>query len=320
MDILEALEAAGIEVQQNESDESEIRICCPFCIEEGESSNDEKFRLGINVATGVAHCFNCHKRSGGGDWIFREIERVLDTGEIESRQRERKVKESIKPKLPTGFTKFRDTTDKDHWFRKAYSYCRSRGITSTQIEEKAIGYTVTGKYAYRIIFPIYIRHKFRGFSSRAFIKSVEPKHLNSVGSKALYNYPKHPKKIAVISESAITALNIEHASKKLKMDSLGLLGHTLTDGQLKLLQPYKRIIGWLDPDKAGIEGIFKIAKRLPKDKIFEVVLPRGFVHEGANDADPDELKTKTIKKRLLHSVRFTDNLKMKLKNWSAFDE
>jgi len=57
MDIIEALEAAEIEYHPSESDEDEISICCPFCVEEGQPDLDTRFRLGINVSTGEMHCF-----------------------------------------------------------------------------------------------------------------------------------------------------------------------------------------------------------------------------------------------------------------------
>lgn len=322
MDILEALEAAGIEIHSG-SNEDEINICCPFCLEEGETSLDERFRLGINIRNGKFQCFNCQKRGGGGDWIFKELQRVLDTGEIEANQSKKKRKISGKVELPEGFCYI--TAPEvcfSHWAIKAYKYLRKRGISERQLEEKekGIGYTVIGEYHHRIIFPAYIRGKLKGFAGREFIGDLEPKYKNSVGDKTLYNYPDRNNKEAVLSESAIPALVIERAAKKLHIDSLGLLGHSLTDSQLALLEPYKRIILWLDPDPAGVKGALSIVKKIPKDKIVKIVLPRDFVHSGATDADPDELELEVITKRLLKAEVFNEGLQQKLKAWSAWDE
>lgn len=320
MDTLEALEAAEIEVHQSDSNPEEITICCPFCIEEGEPTLDERFRLGINIRTGKAQCFNCGKSSHGGEWIFKELVRVLDTGEIEAAQEVRKKKKSTEiPELPTGFIEFGGVKerDKDHWYRKAYRYAKHRGISDRQLGEKNIGYTTVGRYSHRLIFPIIIRGKLRGFSSRAFVDGVVPTHKNSIGDKALYNYPKSQHNTAVLSESAITALAIDHVSRKLHIDSLGILGHTLTSGQLELLKPYKRIIHWLDPDEAGLNGSIKIRKQIQekfKDKIQKIVLPR------STDADPDELEKQEIEKRLLKAENYTNAVRDKLKVRIAFDE
>lgn len=149
---------------------------------------------------------------------------------------------------------------------------------------------------------------------------MECPHLNSNGDKGLYNYPKHPQTTAVLSESAITSLAIDHVSRKLHIDSLGILGHTLTSTHLKLLKPYKRIILWLDPDPAGIKGSIKISKLLPKEKTLKIVLPKTFKHSSAIDKDPDDLEREEIQKRLLKAENFTDKLKQDLKVWLAFDE
>jgi hypothetical protein len=323
VNVIEALEAAGIEVHRG-SNEDEINICCPFCLEEGESSLDERFRLGINIRTGKAQCFNCQKRAGGGDWIFKELQRVLDTGDIEAAQESRKHKKSNGHiELPKGFQEFSSPycEKHDYFYKKAYHYIRHRKITDRQLKEKHIGYSIVDDdFAYRIIFPAYVKGKLRGIVGRDFTGDAQLKYKNSIGDKTLYNYPDHPQKTVVLSESAIPALVIERASKKLDMDSLGLLGHSLTDSQLELLEPYRRILVWLDPDEAGVKGAVDIAKKLTKDKIVKLVLPKWYFHAGAKDVDPDELEIEVIGKRLLAAERFTEAMEIKLRARMAFDE
>ena len=83
MNLQEALEAAGIEVRSGASAE-EIWMCCPFCQERGESP-DGRFRLGVNLRSGKAQCFNCQWK-GRGDYTFSQIQKSLATGEIEAAQ------------------------------------------------------------------------------------------------------------------------------------------------------------------------------------------------------------------------------------------
>ena len=80
MNIVEALEAAGIEVRPGASDE-EIWMCCPFCQERGESP-DGRFRLGVNIRTGQGQCFNCSWK-GRGEYTFSVLQQALATGDIE---------------------------------------------------------------------------------------------------------------------------------------------------------------------------------------------------------------------------------------------
>ena len=54
MNFLEALQQSGIEVKERDSKPGEYAICCPFCIDRGETA-DETFRLGVNLNTGFAH-------------------------------------------------------------------------------------------------------------------------------------------------------------------------------------------------------------------------------------------------------------------------
>lgn len=323
MDILEALEAAGVEIHPG-SNEDEITLCCPFCLEEGETSIDERFRLGINIRTGKANCFNCGKKAGNGDWIFKELERVLETGEITARQDAKKKKKSNgHVTLPEGFLRLyhHNSVDlKDSWFRKAYTYAKSRRITDDQLKDKRIGYTLIGNYHHRIIFPVYVHDKLKGYVGRDFIGDQDPPYKNSSGDKTLYNFPKHRKSTVVLLEGVIDTLVVERSARKLDIDAISILGDKLTDEQVEMLSSYKRIILWFDPDKAGVNASLRAVKIIPKDKIVKIVLPRGFVHEGASDVDPDELEKEVIVKRLLNAEQFTPTLQQKLRNWSAWTE
>jgi DNA primase len=321
MNIKEAIEVAGVEVQ---GDGEEIRICCPFCIEEGELSLDERFRLGINTRTGAGHCFNCGKK-GYGEWMLSELQRVLDTGEMELAEEKRKHKSKHKRNkvmLPEGFELLDNS---GYWGKKAWSYVRKRGVTEKQIKNKGIGYTTIGPMAYRIIFPVYRHNKLIGLVGRDFLGTNPIKYLNSVGDKAIYNLPDstHHKSIC-LSEGVFDALSIERGSLKLGIDSGALLGHALKDEQLELLQSmgYKYVYLWLDPDNAGVKGTMTIADKLmPIFKVL-VVLPEGFKNTDRDDIDldPGELEGKIVVKKLSHTRKCTTELLQQLRAWQAFDE
>ena len=58
------LDAGGADYKPHSTKDDEVWICCPFCIDRGES-RDDKYRLGINLFTGLAHCYNCHFKCFG---------------------------------------------------------------------------------------------------------------------------------------------------------------------------------------------------------------------------------------------------------------
>jgi DNA primase len=319
MNLIDALDAASVDYKPGR-DDTEIYLCCPFC-------SDERFRLGVNVETGYAHCFNdtCDYRSRG-DYTFRKLQEVLDTGEIEAQQehRKRKKRKMEKLELPDGFQLLSppEYSLNDFWNKKAWGYIRNRGITREQIRDKKIGFTETGNFAYRVIFPVYLNGTLVGLSSRDITGKQEPAHKNSTGTKCIYNLPEKKHNTCVLSESAITSLVIERASRKMSIDSLGLLGHSLKDDQLGLLKHYKRVIVWMDPDSAGIEGIESIYPKLKQaNKSIKVILPKGMLEGNSFDTrDPDEMDQEEIVKRLEHAQTMTEGLVLKLKSWKAFEE
>lgn len=323
MDLIEALETAGIEYRETGA-ENEITLCCPFCTEQGESP-DTRFRLGVNTSNGMLNCFNCGKK-GRGEYSFQEIQRVLDTGEIEAQQEERRHRKH-KPteiKLPDDFEIIKQASSKqDHWNNVAYRYLKIRGVTLGEIERKKIGYSMVGDLHHRVIFPVYYRGKLQGLVGRDFTDTQEPKYKNSVGDKTLYNLPDHPSKAICLVEGIFDALAVERGAKKLDIDSGGLLGHSLKDAQLEMIEPYKNLYLWLDPDAAGVKGTISVAKKIRREmpkKMIRAILPRTFHHPTAEDYDPSDMDKQEVTKRLAHAQVFTEELEMKLQHWVAFDE
>jgi hypothetical protein len=322
MDIKDALDAADIEYKPG-SDDDEIFICCPFCMEEGEQSLDDRFRLGINIENGKANCFNCSKHSGGGDYIFDELQRVLDTGEMEAKRHRKKKRKKVKRMLPDGFQLLKHPSEDDDKYNNiCWRYVRGRGVSENQIRDKKIGYTLIEKYHHRIIMPIYRHERLLGFVGRDFTDNSQLKYMNSEGEKLLYNIPDKACRSACLSEGAFDALVIERSSRKLSIDSLSVLGHTLTEPQLDMLIElgYKTLYFWFDPDSAGMKGIINNYNKFPKGIVPRIILPRGFEREGATDADPSELERNEITNRLAVAPVCTESVVTKLRAWMAFSE
>lgn len=264
MDLRQALRARRIPLHEGRN--GEINICCPFCVEKGQQRLDDRFRLGINTRTGKAHCFNCgwssHKNG------VRLIARRLEMGEITSGPSEKKEKKAEPVRLPEDFALLWDVR-KDAWYRDAWTYLVRRQVTEQQIQEKRVGVSMTGRYAYRIVFPMYNgSNKLIGIVSRDFTGKQEPPYLNSRGDKGLYNLPapKNRRHALVLTEGVFDALAVERATARLsnRPDTAAILGRALTPIQEAQLKEsgYEAIILWLDGDGPGINGAIAIAKQL----------------------------------------------------------
>lgn len=260
MNIIEALDSAGIEWHPSETDSSEISICCPFCIDEGETE-DTRFRLGINTIHGKAHCFNCNWGSHNNTF-----EKILEALKIEVEEdEEEELPKHVKKvkfdgKLPDGFEPLYPLK-RDKTFQQAYFYLINRGVSEQQIKSYNIGFTLVGKYSYRIIFPVYDdHHNLCGFVGRDFTGKQKLRYLNSVGKKALYGKIHKNRSIAMIVEGIFDKLAIDRAIKN--VDSFALLQRTIRDEQLHQLRYYDRIIRIPDDNRPGLTGLIKDCNKM----------------------------------------------------------
>lgn len=316
MNILDALDGRGIPYRRS-GKTGEIYLCCPFCIEQGESQ-DERFRLGINIETGFAHCFNCEWRTRDIEFLSQELARAFDTDMFERGQVAKKV--IVPVHLPEDFT-ILSKADEDHWGKKAYQYVHWRHVTDKQIREKKIGYSLSGAMKYRIVIPVYYQGKLKAMVCRDFTGKQEPKYKNSVGEKVIYNVPNQREDGAVLVEGVFDALAIERGcgtnSTRSGLDSLAVLGHSLTDLQLKQLQGYKKFILWPDPDGPGIFGFLSMVPELQRiTKEIYLVTPK----TKTEDYDPSEMFAPEVKERIKTAKPYTQELEQRLRAWLAFRE
>jgi hypothetical protein len=306
MDLIDALDNYGIRYKKA-SKPGEIWLCCPFC-------TDDRFRLGVNVSSGDMHCFNepeCDTRSRNAEYTFKKLSEALELGELEAAAARSKESDrpAVKVRLPDDFelVPWRTKTHKvDYWAQKASDFLQSRHVSKTQIEEKKLGYCTTGPYAYRIVIPVFYKGKLRGLVTRALKDSQKPKYKNSIGQKVLYNVPKKKSEAAVLVEGVFDALAVDRAiAAGGSYDGIAVLGHSLTDRQISMLDPYKAIYLWPDPDKPGVLGFCEMGTKLKK-KGREIFFVRP--HLNGEDYDPAELFREEILRRLKHAAEFTDGL------------
>lgn len=301
--------------------------CC-FC-------EDSKHRLGINVETGVMHCFNCDEASGDRSSVYRSRKKTYekiaaatgiddpftqsDDEDVEVLEKEAELKKG-KPKVTTQLPKAYEPLWKgvnDALGRKAIRYLTSRDVTMQQIKAHRIGFCGAGRYAYRIVFPVFYRRKCQGFVCRDFTGNAELKYLNSDGDKGLYNLPakNNQKRFAVLVEGVFDVLAVERA-KLSKYDVIGGLGSKLKKSQYKKLSTYNKIVIWAEPDYAGVTGTIQRAKALQKLGVkVKVVVPSKDVE---TDTDPGEMEPSEIRERIKDARLYTPGIASLMRTRIAF--
>lgn len=320
MNLIEALDSYGVQFKPHQSDPNEIWICCPFCAERNETP-DTRYRLGVNVETGEAHCFNCEWGSRDADYTFGQLSEKLQLGELQAAAQRRKEKpKPQKISLPEDFVQINNKTKhSDIWSRKVFGYLIRRGVTPEQMKEKNIGFSMYGDYAYRVLFPVYYKSKLRGIVARDFTGKSKLKYKNSEGDKYIYNLPDEAQEKVVLAEGVFDALAIERGVDRDGYAAGAVLGHAIPEHQMKQLAPYKQVVLWPDPDRAGIDGFMKIGKQLQEaGKKVRVVLPD--MTEGAENYDPSDVLPRQARGAVKNALPLTIGLEMRLRNWVASQE
>jgi DNA primase len=303
MNLIEALDSRGIPWKKS-GKQNNIWLCCPFC-------TDTRFRLGVDVAEGHGHCFNC-------EWKRRrtaitELKNKLSLGEWVVKEKV-SAKRMAPIRLPEDYRLVTKGGKGDYWQVRAYRYLQKRGVTHEQIKRYKIGVTETGPYAYRIIIPVYVEGKLEGIVCRALKDSMEPKYKNSMGEKGVFGEVTGAKSVILV-EGVFDALACDRAVGDLH-DCRAVLGHSLTGRQLDMLDGYREYILWPDPDQAGIDGFSIIAEQLGEMGKVTMVTP----YFDRVDTDPSDQGVREIGMRVKGRVEWSPQLQAKLQAWLLYRE
>lgn len=267
----------------------ELNICCPFCVDRGETP-DYRFRLGVNVITDRAHCFNCdYGTREGRKWILKKL------GSLEVAGAETIVKKEKKEEilaLPDDFELLHKIDPEDSTDPKSLAalYMLRRGFTRKDFKRYKIGVALTGRYAYRIVMPVYWRKKLRGIVARDFTGRAKAKYINSVNTKYLWNLNfAEDSNTVVLAEGNFKSIAIQNATQ---VQSAALLGHSITEKQMRQLKAsgYSRIIVWPDPDKPGLKGLLAVCEALMAVKKFEVLAVYPAPSKQADELTPKQIR------------------------------
>ena len=116
----------GIRCRVSSSDKNELFTNCVFC-------DDRKQRLGLNIKTGQAHCFNCEFKSKkhGLKLVLRRLGDSSNVGTGDEGTEERKPI----TRLPSEFVLL-STCRRVDLYAEALDYLERRGIRDSQIANK----------------------------------------------------------------------------------------------------------------------------------------------------------------------------------------
>jgi len=248
-----------------------VNIPCPFC--SGHSGN----HLGFNLDKHYFKCWRC-----GHKPISKVLEKLLGISFHESKKiiREYKGKISTTPaKIKVVKVNFKMPSDSCSIInnKHAFRYMeQERGFTRRDIHWLAKKYLLqaTGPLGgikgldleYRIVAPIIhqgevVSWQTRDYTDQAFLRYITcPAKVEKIEhKKVLYNAPdpeQYP--VIVLCEGITDVWKVALAG----FPATCCFGVEYTYDQLKLLTKYKKIVIFLDPDKAGSNNSHKLLKQL----------------------------------------------------------
>lgn len=262
-------------------DENEKRACCPFC-KEKLGKEDTKYKLYINLESGLYYCFRCETKG-----IINNLE--IDT----KKENDFRIKRlynnlnllknrNIQCSSEIYIDLFSEPINKNKHLI-SYKYLIDRGISDEDIKKWNIR---TGKSYYdendnlikkwsgRIIFPYFEDGICTYATGRTYINS-EPKYLNITSNKSVvvYNINNITNRTCILCEGIISAISAEKYSKS-NITAVSVLGKFPSKAQLDLIRlkadtVYLSFDGDVSPDE-----IDKINNSLLKRKfkIYNVIV------------------------------------------------
>lgn len=294
-------------------DDDEIIICCPLC-------SDDRPRLYINTERGQWICFHCHEEGslyrllgdvgGLGTSAAFELQRQFslarDQDELEDffdvRQRERAAPSPVVLTLPMSFQPITQAPD------VFVKYLERRGISKEVAQAKGIGFSVSGRYAQRVLIPVQSDGHLFTFIGRTVLTRCPNCQLalDDCTCKP-FKYPKvltPTKKHGADPSLSLYNIDAVRASKHrpvvvmegwadalmLPYQAVALSGSRASRTQLTLLAGLGRqdgVVLCLDPDEAGYLGAVKIAEALVSELVPVKV---AMLDEAGGDANKGGIK------------------------------
>ena len=302
--LINTLSDSGFTVDLREGG-TELVIPCPLCW-------DENPRLYIEAATGVWTCFKCgakgHLRNllvdvcelSFGEAVI--VERaIVGYEEAHVPMHVSRPPPASTVELPSGFIPLDYSLSA--YGTSAVQYLQSRGVSLRTAVELGVGFCLTGRYAQRIIIPVYTQHKLRTFVARSWVETEQKKVLMPKGSqaeRALFGYDLLVTDRAhwtnlILVEGIFDALHMWQCGYRETVATLGAHVTELQRSLVKRLNP-DTVVLLRDADDAGREAAIKEAREFATNMLSVSIatLPSGDpgsasqqdIHQALDNARP----------------------------------
>lgn len=163
------------------SNGKEIVVNCSWC-----APKDYKKKLTINAISGLWHCWKCGKKGNFNSFCRQYAKERIDPSFFITEKKKILVPSTQYPSntvneipYPENFSFLSSVKnfEKSLSTKKYFDYLINRGLSIEDIFYYRIGYCSHGKYANRVIIPVYRDDIFVSFIARAITEDIKPKVL-----------------------------------------------------------------------------------------------------------------------------------------------
>lgn len=292
IDIQEVLDELQIPYTTRGKNVSEgwIGTQCPF-----PGCDDHSNHCGLCLTSPVCSCFACGTTGNYlnflaahlGSWAKAiEILQKFSPIELKKPYQQEKYNKAIHVELPKEATK--------NPTKYQNQYIKKRGYNLKKIEILYDLYYCgpIGKWANRIIVPIYYNNRLVTFSSIDIAEKSKLRYKHLSKEKSIY----HCKELLYGMES-ITNFDIVMVVEgffdllRIGQNCVCTMGTIITPDQFKLLTRFKKVVTVFDGDDAGYKNSIKIANDLSVfTEVERIILPKGTDPDSLEESDIKELK------------------------------
>ncbi len=185
IDIISLLEDNGIDYSTSGKNTSRgwVELNCPFC------GNDPSFHLGVNLSSGIYHCWICGAKGHIEKLIQHrlgmsreKIKKLVEEYDINFHEEESLKRNSEQIVFPKGLE---DSIPQLH-----KSYLKRRGFDPDIMIKKyriKAYYHLGGKWSYRLVIPIFMDGEIVSFIARDVTDKQTPKYKNLSNEQSVIN-------------------------------------------------------------------------------------------------------------------------------------
>lgn len=288
IDIITLLEDNNVDYSTSGKNTSRgwVELNCPFC------GNDPSFHLGINLSSGIYHCWICGAKGPLEKYLQHQlglsrekVKKLTSEYGINFHEEEDPKRNAAQIVFPKGL--------EDHIPSLHKNFLRQRGFSPDEMIKKhqlKAYYHLGKEWAYRIVIPIFINNEMVSFIARDITGKQIPKYKNLSNEQSIINTKNCLYGIDSIKKGG-KAILVEGVFDQWRVGdgSCALLGTEYTTQQLFLLyeKELKEVYVMLDAD--ATKKAYKLGH------VLSTFIPRVEVIE-IDEGDPSDMSQQEIEK------------------------